>query len=198
MSEVRAIKLDGRMVRTAATHEKILSITRELILTGNIDPTAREIADATAITTRTLFRHFADMESLQRSLIEDAGEKASAVMDEPFPDQTGSSWRDQMLIVITRRVRVFESLLPLYISTIWSRYRASTSGSQRASGIKRRRKRLMEVLPREIIQDRLLFEAIDGLLGIDYWISLRRDQGLGVRKAAQVLRLVVERLTGHG
>jgi AcrR family transcriptional regulator len=197
MSEVRALKLDGRVVRTAATHEKILSITRELILTGNIDPTAREIAEATAITTRTLFRHFSDMESLHRSLIEDAGTKAAAVMDEPFPDQTASSWRDQMQIVITRRVRVFESLLPLYISTIWSRYRALTSGSQRDNGISRRRKRLMEVLPREITQDQILFEVIDGVLGIEYWISLRRDQSLSVSKATRVLRLAVERLTAH-
>lgn len=197
MSEAGAIKLDGRAVRTVVTHEKILTVTRELILTGKIDPTAREIAEATDITTRTLFRHFSDMESLHHSLIEDARVKASAVMDEPFPAKAGNSWRDQMQIVISRRVRVFESLLPLYISTIWSRHRASTSVSQEHSGMKRRRKRLMEVLPKEITQDQILFEVIDGVLGIEYWISLRRDQRLGVPKATRVLRLAVERLTAH-
>ena len=197
MSEAEAKKLDGRAVRTAVTREKILTVTRELILAGRIDPTAREIAEATTITTRTLFRHFCDMESLHRSLIEDAQTKASAVMDEPFPAQADGSWRDQMQIVITRRVRVFESLLPLYISTIWSRYRASISGSQGHSGMNRRRKRLMEVLPKEIVQDQVLFEVIDGVLGIEYWTSLRRDQGLGVSKATRVLRLAVAKLTSH-
>ena len=65
------------------------------------------------ITTRTLFRHFTDMDSLHRSLIEDAQAQASAVMDEPFPMQAGSSWQDQITKVIDRRVQVYESLLPL-------------------------------------------------------------------------------------
>ena len=55
----------------------------------------------------------------------------------------------------------------------------------------------MEVLPREITQDQILFEVIDGVLGIEYWISLRRDQSLSVSKATRVLRLAVERLTAH-
>ena len=192
-------KVDGRVERTAVTRQKILTVTRELILAGTIDPTAREIADMAGITTRTLFRHFRDMEALQRSFIEDTDARASLVMDEPFPEGTSEQQRDQwqqlLDVVIDRRARVYESLLPLYISTIWSRYRAAASDSIQRQGIARRRKRLKDVLTDGGMDDPILFEALDGVLSIEYWISLRRDQRLSVARATRVVRMAVEKLT---
>ncbi len=188
------IKTDGRVERTAATRRSILAAARMLILDGRMDPTAREIADRTGVTTRTLFRHFVDMDALQRSLIEDADANAALVMDEPFPDPASQTWRELLDVVIERRVRVYESLLPLYISTIWSRDRAEISGARQRRSILRRRKRLKEILPEEIAADRVYFEALDGVLSIEFWISLRRDQGLSVARSTEVLRLVVAKL----
>jgi AcrR family transcriptional regulator len=192
-------KVDGRVERTAATRRKILDVTRELILVGTIDPTAREIADMAGITTGTLFRHFPDMDALHRSFIEDTDANASLVMDEPFPKGTSEQERDQwqqlLEVVIDRRVRVYESLLPLYISTIWSRYRAAASDSIQRQGIARRRRRLKEILPDGILEDAILFEALDGVLSIEYWTSLRRDQRLSVARATRVVRVAVEKLT---
>lgn len=193
------VKVDGRIERTAATRGKILSETRELILAGRLDPTAREIADKAGITTRTLFRHFADMEALHHSFIEDTDASTSLVMDEPFPagtpDNKGRQWQQLLNVVIDRRVRVYESMLPLYISTIWSRYRAAASDSIQRQGITRRRKRLREVLPDVIADDPIAFEALDGVLSIEYWISLRRDQRLSVERATRVMRMAVEKIT---
>jgi AcrR family transcriptional regulator len=188
-------KVDGRVERTTATRLKILSVTRELILGGALDPTAREIAEMAGITTRTLFRHFPDMEALHRSFIEDTEASTSLVMDEPFPERSEDEWQQRLDVVIDRRVRVYESLLPLYISTIWSRYRAAASGSLQRQGIARRRKRLREVLPGVIAADPIVYEALDGVLSIEYWISLRRDQRLSVERATSVVRMAVEKLT---
>jgi AcrR family transcriptional regulator len=188
-------RIDGRVERTATTRRNILSVTRELILEGSIDPTARQIADRAGITTRTLFRHFPDMESLHRSFIEDTDASASLVMDEPFPDGTSDQWRQRLDVVIDRRVRVYESLLPLYISTIWSRYRAAATDSMQHRGIARRRKRLRDILPDGVAKDPVLFEALDGVLSIEYWISLRRDQRLSAARATRVVSLAVEKLT---
>ncbi len=203
MSQTKAApaaeKVDGRFVRTTATRRKILSATRELILGGTIDPTAREIAKKAGITTRTLFRHFPDMKALHRSLTEEADANAARVMDEPFPEGTSEHNRDQwqqlLQVVIHRRVRVYESLLPLYISTIWSRNRAAMPDSIQRKGIARQRKRLKDVLPDAARHNPILFEALDGVLSIEYWISLRRDQRLSVAKATRVVRLAVEKLT---
>ena len=63
------------------------------------------------------------MESLHLSLIEQAEKEAATVMDEPF-DTSAGDWRDHLQRVVDRRVRVYESLLPLYVSIIWRRYGA--------------------------------------------------------------------------
>jgi AcrR family transcriptional regulator len=194
VSQISTARVDGRVERTAATRRKILAVTRELILEGVMDPTAREIAARAEITTRTLFRHFPDMEALHRSFIEEADASASLVMDEAFPEGTPEQWQRLLEVVIDRRVRVYESLLPLYISSIWSRYRAQDSGVRQRQGVVRRRKRLKEILPEETARDTLVFEALDGVLSIEYWHSLRHDQRLGVARAAQVVRLVATKL----
>lgn len=188
-------RTDGRVERTVATRRRILSVTRELILGGTIDPTAAEIADTAGITTRTLFRHFPDMQTLQRRFIEDIEASAALVMDEPFPEGAPDQWQQLLEVVIDRRVRVYESLLPLYISTIWSRYRAASSDALHSRGVTRRRKRLKDILPRPIANDPILFEALDGILSIEYWISLRRDQRLSVDRAARVVVVTVDKLT---
>ena len=187
-------KVDGRVERTNATRTNILAVTRALILAGNLDPTAREVAESAGITTRTLFRHFPDVASLHQSFIEEAEAGAAVVMDEPFPEASDDDWRQLLEVVIERRVRVYESLYPLYISTIWSRLRAVQPAKQR-QGVKRRRARLRQILPARIGQDSALFEALDGLLSIEYWISLRRDQRLGIAASTEVVRLAVRKLT---
>ncbi len=184
-------KTDGRAERTIATRKNTLLVIRELILEGIIDPTAREIAAKAGITTRTLFRHFLDMESLRRSFVQDAEAGAMAVMDEPFP--AVEQWSKAIETLIDRRVRVYESILPLYVSTVWSRHRAADHALQNPTS--RRRQRLKELLPDQLKSDPILFEAIDGVLGIEYWASLRRDQGLSARRAREVLSLAVNRLT---
>ena len=131
------------------------------------------------------------MESLHLSLIEDAETGAARVMDEPFNLAEGT-WQEHLQTVIDRRVRVYESLLPLYVSIIWQRYRAEASNRQ---VIQRRRKRLREILPERLAGDPALFEALDGVLGIEYWTSLRRDQRLSTGKATKVLQTAVQKLT---
>ena len=63
-------------------------------------------------------------------------------------------------------------------------------------GVLRRRKRLLDILPGHIAAEVSLFEALDGVLGIEYWISLRRDQRLSVTAARGVLAMAVAKLTG--
>jgi len=195
VTAVNSVPADGRAARKAATNERILSATRELIIDGVLEPTAREIAAEAGTTTRTLFRHFSDMDALYVTLIADARTKAAAVMDEPFGVDGISTWQEQLQRVIDRRVRIFESLLPLYVSSIWSRYRSVVDDPGSRKGVLRRRKRLLDILPGHIAAESSLFEALDGVLGIEYWISLRRDQRLSVTAARGALTVAVAKLT---
>ena len=79
-----AKKLDGRHERTEQTRLRILAAARDLMLSGNLEPTTTDIAKHAGITTRTLFRHFAVAESLHRQMIQAAEHSVEAIMDEPF------------------------------------------------------------------------------------------------------------------
>ncbi len=195
---------DGRRERTVSTRRSILDSTRRLILSGNLDPTASAIADQAGITRRTLFRHFSDMETLHREIILDAQRYAQTVMDEPFhsdleeglqEDLSTADRRPGLLqIVIERRVRIYEYLLPLHVSSVYQRYRSSATEQAIRANVRRRRKRLKEILPYSTALDALLFESVDGILSIEFWISLRQDQRLSVPRATQVLQYAVTRL----
>ena len=52
--------------------------------------------------------------------------------------------------------------------------------------------------PKTILSDTVLFEALDGVLSIEYWISLRRDQQLSISRARDVVRLAVRKLIATG
>ena len=185
---------DGRVQRTVATRRGILDATRALLLAGVAEPVAREIAEAAGITPRTLFRHFDDMDALYATLVREAEEQAIAVMNEPFETASGG-WEAGLDLIIERRARVFESLLPLYASRIWGRDAAAGRPAPRPSNA-RMRQRLLEVLPAEMRTDAPLFEAINATLGLEFWVSLRRTQQLDLPAARAAVRCALERLTG--
>lgn len=179
------------MLRTAVTRRRILESTRQLLVSGASDPTAEAIAAAAGIAKRTLFRHFDSLESLHTTLVEEAHANITAVMDEPFNSGLGDgNWQDLLDHLIERRVRVYEHMLPLYVSGIWWRNNAG----QKAM-FTRRRRRLKAILPPDMASDEVLFEALDATLSIEFWISLRRGQNLRVIRARQVLQHAVRKLT---
>jgi len=195
---ITEVSTDGRVERTAATRCRILQATRDLLLDGVAEPTAREIAAAADVTTRTLFRHFGDMEALYVSLGRDTERRAMAILDEPFAADlaAGAHWRDLLDVVIERRVRLYESLLPVYVSSLWGRYLAASSKQARQVDLRRGRRRLREILPDDLFTDQAHFEALVATLSIAFWSSLRRDQGLNVAQATRALRCAVARMTG--
>lgn len=159
------------------------------------EPTAEAIAIAAGVTSRTLFRHFPDMDTLYATLAGDVQRRIADIMDEPFPSHVlNADWREQLDLVIQRRAQIYENLLPLYASSTWLRGPYAYSTSEQNYAFKRRRRRLREILPELISQDKDWFEAIDATLSIDFWMSLRRGQRLSVKRAEQVLKRAVHGL----
>lgn len=186
---------DGRRKRTRDTRRKIMDATRTLLMARPDLPVAREIATDAGITTRTLFRHFSDMDALFEALVQDADAQANAVMSAPFED-AGDDLAATLDRIIDRRVRVFESLLPLVVSRVWQRSEAHRSTSARRAAQRRRRQRLEQVLPPTCRADGARFEAIDAVLGIEFWMSLRHTQLLEVKDARAALRCAAHGLLG--
>ena len=60
---------DGRRQHSERSRQKILKAMWALMLGGNMDPSAAEIADTADVGLRSVFRHFEDMDSIYRELV---------------------------------------------------------------------------------------------------------------------------------
>src|SRR5271166_5670392 len=59
-----ALAMDGRQRRSARSREGIVQALFELVGSGVLRPTAQQVAETAGVGIRSVFRHFADMESL--------------------------------------------------------------------------------------------------------------------------------------
>ena len=59
-----AKKPDGRLLRSERSRQLIIDACQELVNEGVLVPTAQNVADRAGVGIRTVFRHFADMETL--------------------------------------------------------------------------------------------------------------------------------------
>ncbi|AYF76480.1 TetR/AcrR family transcriptional regulator [Nocardia yunnanensis] len=56
--------MDGRTARAARNRQAVLDAALALMEEGNLQPTAQSVAERAGVATRSVFHHFADLESL--------------------------------------------------------------------------------------------------------------------------------------
>ena len=57
-------RVDGRRERGRSSHKRIVEAMMELIVGGDLAPSAARVAEEAGIGLRTVFRHFDDMDAL--------------------------------------------------------------------------------------------------------------------------------------
>lgn len=194
MREPDALPKDGRRRRSQTSRDKIVAAMLELVAEGRITPSADEVASRAKVGLRTVFRHFADMESLYAALTHTLAEHYEMWLI-PFDS---SDWREQLVEVVERRTATYERLLPFKRAGDAHRHMSPAMQDSYASILAIMRQRLRSFLPASITADALRFETIDLMLSFEVWQRLRDEQKLAVDRAhdivmAEVLRLVTDR-----
>jgi AcrR family transcriptional regulator len=183
---------DGRRVRGADNRRKILGALLKLVEGGNVDPSAEEVATAAGVGLRTVFRHFADLDSLYASISERMTAEIQPLIEQPF---TATDWRGRLDELVDRRAQMFERLLPFKVAGDAHRYRSPFLTSEHKALVRAQSEALRRVLPAKIAEDKPRFAALDLALSFDAWRRLRHDQGVGVREARSALRFAASALT---
>ena len=183
--------IDGRRQRTVDSRASIVSAMLNLTAEGHITVGAEEVARRAGVGLRTVFRHFNDMDSLYRemSLVVEAQLRAE-ILDEPPP----AEWPARLFDLIDRRVAVYERITPYRRAEAAHRHRSPALRKDIARLTTAFRHSLTSALPLALADDPVLFEALDMLLSFDAWDRLRRDQGLDIVHARQVLEAVATKL----
>ena len=98
---------DGRRQRSQRSRDKILRAYWELMLDGDMDPSAAAIAEHAGIGLRSVFRLFEDLDTLLRDLMLLCHDEVTPEFMTPFKS---AHWKDQLMEMVDRHVTIWERI----------------------------------------------------------------------------------------
>lgn len=182
---------DGRRQRSSRSRERIVLALIELIRAKEMSPAAARVAEKANVGLRTVFRHFEEMETLNREISAIIEAEIMPLIEKPFE---GKNWRAQFNDLLDRRAYIYERIMPLKIAGSLQRFRSKFLMDDYNRFLRMEREGLKRVLPQKIMNDTVLFQAIEMTTGFQTWRRLRQDQKLAPKDALNVLRYTADRL----
>jgi AcrR family transcriptional regulator len=180
---------DGRRERARSSRSRIVAAMVDLVGKGEVAPGAAQVAAAAGVGLRSVFRHFADMDSLFREMTEAIEARVLPIMLRP---PAGDSWRDRLFDIAERRAAIYETIMPYRIAAGLRRFASPYLMQDHRRMIRLEAETLEAHLPPAVRGDPAAVRGLDVILGFATWHSLRRDQELSVGEA----KAVVQRMLG--
>jgi len=184
-------KTDGRFYRSLQTREKIVAALIALIGSGNPSPTAEQIAAHAQVGLRSVFRHFDDMETLEREITSKLDAVMMPLVLKPL---TAVGWQARLMESVDRRCEIFDLIAPYHIASQMRVHASEHMRRQVARSAALQRESLRRILPAALVNDQALFEAIALLLSLDAWVRLRSLQGLSAPEATATIQRAIQKL----
>ncbi|MEZ5938255.1 MAG: TetR/AcrR family transcriptional regulator [Hyphomonadaceae bacterium] len=182
---------DGRRRRSNRSRVQIVEAMLHLIRSGDMMPSAAEVADAAGVSIRTVFRHFEDMDSLYREMSARVEAEIMPMVREPFG---GATWLDQLDELLARRAHIYERIMPIRTAASLRRFRSAFLMEEYRRFLQIEREGLESVLPKSIRADRLTMSGLEVTISFQAWRRMRQDQGLSAKDAEAVMRRIVDLL----
>jgi AcrR family transcriptional regulator len=184
---------DGRRRRGEDNRARIVAALMEIVHSGEVAPSAEQVAARADVGLRTVFRHFQDMDSLYSEVSALMEREFYAVAGRPFKAQ---DWRGRVLELVDRRSSIFERLAPYLRASAVTRHRSRFLAANHTRLVTTAREILKAQLPAEVARDQVALETLDLLLSYEAWARLRDDQGLTPKRAREVIDAAVRKLIG--
>lgn len=188
-----AAPLDGRARRGVRNRQRIAEALFELVEEGVLVPTADQVAERAEVSTRSVFRHYEDMDGLYAEINERV--QRELVPQDPGPPIAcaDDSLEQRIRGVVRLRAGVFERIGPFKRAGETQRWRSKFLQEEHAQMVRHLRKMLRVALPEvEALGDTA--EVVDLMLSFEGWTRLRIDQGLPRQMAEAALIDAVRRL----
>ncbi len=178
-------KPDGRLQRSERSRQLIVEASQQLIGEGIMVPTAQQVADRAGVGIRTLFRHFADMESLYATI--DSQLRGGYERLFIGGDRSGTLG-ERILHAIEARAAAYEQLSSLILSTKAQMWRSPVLQKSYARNQRGLRKDLADWLPEMAQLSPPRKEAVEAAASFETWDRLRAQQGLNRKASIDVVR----------
>jgi TetR/AcrR family transcriptional regulator, regulator of autoinduction and epiphytic fitness len=187
---------DGRLARSARTRGAIVDALRALHHDGDLRPTAPRVAERAGVSLRTVWQHFADLETL---LVEAGRRDYEIAMRYVVPVDSAAPLPARLRELVHQRGRMYEALAP-----VW---RAARLQEPFSPQIRRNRDQLLEASREQLgrifgvelaaiptARRDATFAAMQVAVSWSTWESLRGEHALSVEAAELAVFELVERL----
>jgi TetR/AcrR family transcriptional regulator of autoinduction and epiphytic fitness len=184
-----ARQVDGRLARSQRTRAAVIDALVVLCLEGDPSPTALRVAERAGVALRTVYGHFADMESLYA---EAGGRELALVAGMVHPVDPEAPLQVRLSQFAADRAAVLEHLLPLM--------RAAVMRAPGSPQLRSLRSRFLELGDGQVLaafepetdglsdaQRRQALDVAHLVAGGNAWEALRLDRALGEGQARAVM-----------
>ena len=184
-------ELDGRKLRANNSRQKIVDAMLALLRSGDISPSAENVANTANVGLRTVFRRFSEMEILYREMIIEVQKKFIHNVFIPFKSDI---WQEQLDEFLDRKSVIYEDLMPYRVAANFHLHQSKFIRENITKWNHIERKLLLNIVPSKIANNKALFNSLELTLSFGSWIQLRLDQNLSVKQASHVKRKLVHAL----
>lgn len=199
MTRVEA-PVDGRTARSARTRDAVVAAFLDLLEGGTLRPTARQVAERAGVSLRSVFQHFADLESL---FAEVAGRQIQRLQDLWPAPPANAPYPDRLAMFVAQRSRILEAISPVRRAAVlqepfsdvvaqrlkWVRDAAQAEVATTFAS---------EIAGRAPADRTVLLAALDVATNWGTWETLRRQHGMSQEAAERTMSRMIEAILKEG
>jgi AcrR family transcriptional regulator len=189
---------DGRHARAERTRAAVAEAMLDCFEAGLLRPAASEVAERAGVSTRAVFRHFDNMESL----LEQAAELQNERVARQLPPLSFEGPRDERVdVLVARTSRAFELTTPVRRAALLIEPFSQTIRDRQAwlrAEVRRsiRRSFAPELDALAEPERRMRVAGLRALLSFSYWDELRQHERLSVAAATKTLTAAIHASLG--
>jgi len=176
-------RIDGRTARGARTREAIIDALYDLLREGHGDTGARAIAERAGVSTRSVFQHFEDLETVYAEV---AARQADAINPYLAPIDPLVPIAERVDRLVAARDEMYSIIAPVRRAVnVHRTARTSPLVRNNLNRLHRAmREQIAATFPREVSGDERLLAQIDVCLSFESWDQFTSQHGL-TRAAAR-------------
>ena len=189
MSAAAPIRLDGRNARAERSRTAVVDALLDLLGEGELRPPATRIAERAGVSLRSVFQHFADIETLYGAAADRQLARLGPLAEPLSP--TGSR-AERLDAFVRARTRLLETIAPVRRGALLMEPFSTEVASRLSRGRAHNRAEAEVMFAPELAAHptaarRELASALSAAASWSTWEHLRRHQGLSRDRARRVV-----------
>lgn len=180
---------DGRVQRSAVTRRLVVEAFLDLLVEGELQPTAQQVANRSGVSMRSIFRLFEDVDALHLAAIAAQLDRVAHLI---LPPRGEGTLAQRIRALVKRRAELFEAIAPVRRFAVRL---APTSPPIRADQERANdylRAQVAELFDAElgdlpVARRSDVLDALDVMTSFEVWDRMRVGQKLTTRAARRIV-----------